>query len=235
MPDVESSTLDYRSRFSGEVGEWFLDVQAEHTVKALRNVRGSRALDVGGGHAQNVDTLLDLDFSIEVLGSKPTCAALLDPYLKRRDVAFETGSLLDLPYNARSFDAVLSYRMLAHMENWRRHIQELCRVANDTVVVDFPTTCSINLAAGTFFAIKKGIEKNTRTYTTFNESDIVSCFEQYGFKQQYRAGQYFMPMALYRGVKSRAFAQTIEGASKTLGLNSMFGSPIISSFRRQKH
>jgi len=232
FPDIESSSIDYRSRFSGEVGKWFLDTQTHHTVEALKQFRCGKALDVGGGHGQNVGTLLELGLSTEIMGSTPSCGMLLDDYLKRGDIRFSTGSLLDIPYQDQSFDAVISFRMLAHLENWQQHIAELCRVSDNTVVVDFPTARSINFASNAFFSLKKNIEKNTRTYTVYHERDVVECFRQHGFVQDYRAGQFFLPMALYRASRSKKFSSGIEFMSQRLGLNDRFGSPLITSFQR---
>ena len=49
-PDVETASDDYARRFSGPVGEWFLDVQERACLDLLRPWRGGTVLDVGGGH-----------------------------------------------------------------------------------------------------------------------------------------------------------------------------------------
>ena len=232
FPDIESSSLDYRERFSGEVGQWFLDVQAQHTASALDGLNGESALDVGGGHAQNVSTLVNLGYKTEVLGSSSSCGSLLAEYLERRDVTFSTGSLLDLPYADQSMDVVLSYRMLAHIEDWERHIAELCRVSRRLVIIDFPPARSFNLVSNQLFAIKKRIEKNTRPYRVFNENEITLQFEQYGFNQDYRAGQFFLPMALHRASRSVKISSNSELIADKLMLKRLFASPMITSYRR---
>ena len=48
--DIETSSEDYAKRFSGEVGKYFLDVQAKITLDLLKDLPNSSVLDVGGGH-----------------------------------------------------------------------------------------------------------------------------------------------------------------------------------------
>ena len=48
--DVETSSEDYARRFSGRVGEYFLEVQARAALDLLVPWPGARVLDVGGGH-----------------------------------------------------------------------------------------------------------------------------------------------------------------------------------------
>ena len=47
-PDVETSSEGYAHRFSGQVGRYFLEVQAAITLEMLAPFPGARVLDVGG-------------------------------------------------------------------------------------------------------------------------------------------------------------------------------------------
>ena len=62
-PDIESSTKDYQNRFSGAVGEWFVDVQSRATRNIIMKLGAGNSLnvaDVGGGHGQSVDPILEI-------------------------------------------------------------------------------------------------------------------------------------------------------------------------------
>ena len=48
-PDIETSSADYASRFSGRAGEYFLEVQAQTVSEALAGLTPGTVLDVGGG------------------------------------------------------------------------------------------------------------------------------------------------------------------------------------------
>jgi hypothetical protein len=47
--DVETSSEAYARRFSGAVGGWFLEVQANATLDLLRPFPRARIVDVGRG------------------------------------------------------------------------------------------------------------------------------------------------------------------------------------------
>jgi 2-polyprenyl-3-methyl-5-hydroxy-6-metoxy-1,4-benzoquinol methylase len=232
-PDIESSTPDYRRRFAGNIGAWFLQVQDEATRKALHCADGKTALDVGGGHAQNVEVLRANGFQLHILGSDESCSQLIRNEILTQKLSFSTGNIVELPFDDNSYDVVLSYRMLAHIDNWQAHIASLCRTSNDMVIVDFPTKRSLNFIAEHLFSFKKKLEKNTREFALFDEADIVAEFSRHGFEPVARTGQYFLPMAMYRGLKCVGLAKMLEGFSTLLGLNQLFGSPVICGFKKK--
>lgn len=232
MPDIESSTDDYATRFAGSTGQWFLEVQAKATSSCLSSMAPGRVLDAGGGHGQNVETVLSLHHQLYILGSAESCTHRLQENIDNGDIEFEQGYLTRMPYADRSFDASISYRMLPHLNDWQTHIAELCRVSDTLVIVDFPTLRSVNYFSEVLFTMKKKLEKNTRPFLIFKEKAVVSEFEKYGFKVDRRIGQFFFPMALHRALKSVMLSRLLEAFSRLTGLNTIFGSPLIISFRR---
>jgi len=165
--DIETATDDYASRFSGPVGAWMLEIQ-EHAVRALLGAPGGRTLlEVGGGHGQLAGPLARAGWRVTVHGSDAACARRIEPLIAAGTVQFLTGDILALPLPDRSFDCVVSVRLLPHCERWPALVAELCRVARHAVIVDYPTSESINRLAPALFGAKKRIEKNTRTFTLF--------------------------------------------------------------------
>lgn len=226
--DVETASDDYASRFSGSVGAWFLAEQARATRALLAEVpRGARVLDVGGGHAQLTPTLLDAGYEVTVLGSEPAANRQLAPYLSRGAVRFEIGNLIALPYPDRAFDAALSFRLLPHVAAWRTLIAELCRVSRRCVVVDYPSTRSLNAIGGGMFGLKQSVEGNTRSYTLFTPEEIAAAFAASGFRVSGTRPQFLMPMVLHRMLGSAALARAIEAPGLWLGLTRAFGSPVV--------
>src|SRR6266850_2302971 len=57
--------------------------------------------------------------------------------------------------DARSV-AALAFRLLPHVTRWPELIAEMGRLARQAVIVDYPTTRSVNAASGTFFSLKRG-------------------------------------------------------------------------------
>ena len=80
-PDIESSTRDYKSRFDGAVGAWMLQQQVTATATALKNncpeYTSLNILDVGGGHGQNIELLLQLGHKLKIVGSNESCTEMV--------------------------------------------------------------------------------------------------------------------------------------------------------------
>ena len=234
QPDIESSTQDYRRRFSGPTGRWLLSLQEKGTLAAISGLDIETVLDVGGGHAQNVLPLLQLQKTITVLGRDSGCARLIADFLQEDKVAFDTGNLLKLPYAEDVFDLVISYRMLPHLNAWQRHIEELVRVSRRYILIDFPSRRSINYFATLFFGLKMKVEKNTRPYKLFGPHQVIRRFEQANCRLAYRFPQFFWPMVLHRALGVPMASRFLEGSARMLGLKHFFGSPLILLFQKNQ-
>jgi 2-polyprenyl-3-methyl-5-hydroxy-6-metoxy-1,4-benzoquinol methylase len=225
--DVETASADYASRFAGPVGEWLLDVQTRATRQLLLRFPGSAVLDVGGGHGQLALPLSEAGFDVTVLGSEGACGAPLQALVGSGRARFQKGDLLKAPFANMSFDVVLCYRLLPHIDEWQALIGELCRLARWAVLVDYPTSRSLNAVQGAFFGVKQRVEGNTRPFRVFAESEIREAFEAANFKLAARRPQFFWPMALHRALRSAAVSRQLESLAATLGLTHRFGSPVL--------
>lgn len=233
--DVESSSELYARRFAGPVGQWFLELQARLTVECLAGLPpGAAVLDVGGGHAQLAPPLADAGYRVTVVGSDASCGARLAPLTSAGRCRFDVGNLQALPYAARSFDAVLCYRMLAHSVDWRRLVRELCRVARDRVVVDYPARRSVNFASEALFKLKNRVERGTtRPFALYGRREVGRAFESAGFRVTMERPQFLLPMALYRMAGSAGLARAAEGIARRLGATALLGSPVIARADRR--
>jgi SAM-dependent methyltransferase len=233
-PDIETSSEGYAKRFSGEIGQWFLTVQTNALLKLLGSDNSLSVLDVGGGHGQNVGALLAAGFKVTVLGSSDSCAERLKPFLNHPNFKFVVGSVVNLPFKDQSFDVVISFRLVSHLNNWSDVIYQFCRVANKKVIIDYPSKISFNALESLLFAAKKKIEGDTRHFLSFYPKDINQTFENAGFKKIGSIGQFFWPMALHRAIKSPAISAFLEGTAAIVGLTQLLGTPRIASFENQK-
>jgi len=235
--DIETSNDDYATRFSGAVGAWLLETQERGTLGLLRGrlPAGARLLDVGGGHAQLAAPLCRAGYDVTVLGSAPSCRKRLEPLLQEypETCRFMTGNVIDLPFEDRSFDGVICFRLLTHCERWPQLAAELCRVAAGPVVVDYPTGQSLNAIAPALFAAKKKVEKNTRTWRLFRHAEVREAFAAAGFAESGRFGQFFLPMVLHRALRCRPLSVALEGGCRALGLTRLWGTPVILRLERQ--
>ena len=226
-PDLESSTEDYARRFEGDVGQFFLDVQEQAVMSQLPPPGECRILDVGGGHGQLVGPLVRAGYKVSVFASDHTCRDRLNRIVGEGNYELLTGNLLDLPCETNQYEAVLAFRLLPHLNDWQRFIGELCRVANTQVTLDYPDIRSINILSSSTFALKRKIEKNTRTYQCFRRSQILSELNRHGFRKRSIQGQFVFPMALHRYAKSVHLSRLTEKLAALSGLTYLFGSPVV--------
>jgi ubiquinone/menaquinone biosynthesis C-methylase UbiE len=232
--DIETSSDGYASRFSGTTGKWFLQVQERIVLSMLAdrpNGEGRSVLDVGGGHGQLALPLCREGYRVTVVGSDQSCRKQIAGLADAGQCSFRVGNLIALPFEDRSFDVALCFRLLPHCAQWQKLIGELCRVAKQSVVADYPSIRSCNAIVPLLFGAKKAIEKNTREWTSFRHADIRNEFARHGFLLEKRRAQFFLPMAFHRMLKARGLSAVMEAVFRATGLTAFFGSPVIVEMR----
>ncbi len=142
-------------------------MQSRVTLDLLARFPGASVLDVGGGHGQTTGVLVEAGHRVTILGSDPSCEARVREWTRAGRAAFVAGDLLDPGLPDRSFDVVLSYRLLPHARRFEDLVATLARLARLAVVVDYPTRRSLNAAADAFFGLKKDVERDTRPFRVF--------------------------------------------------------------------
>jgi len=235
-PDIETSSDNYASRFAGAAGAYMLSVQEQGLLQLIEDERplaGRLVLDMGGGHAQLVGPLLARRCKVSVAGSNVQCAERIRLQYGTA-IPFYEGNLVDMPIVDRAFDTVVSVRLVSHMENWPGLVAEMCRIADRTVIIDYPTYASLNLLSLATFPIKKMIEKNTRTYRTFWDNEIGECFARHGFIASGEFRQFTLPMALHRLLAKSGWVRTAEEGLRQAKITSRLGNPVLIRFDRKQ-
>ena len=233
-PDVASSSPDYARRFSGPIGAWFLKRQAALTLEALSLDSSASILDVGGGHAQLAPTLLQAGMDVVVYGSPEASIERILPWSGSPRCELVAGDLARLPFADRSFDAALCFRILPHLSNWRTMVHELCRVSARTVVLEYPSRRSLNIASRLLFRFKRRIESDTREYRLFSTSEIRKPIEASGFTITAEYPQFLFPMVFHRMHGSPLSAHLLEAPCRALRLTRLLGSPVIARAERRQ-
>jgi hypothetical protein len=122
----------------------------------------------------------------------------------------------------------MSFRILPHLRTPERLIAELCRVANRSVVVDYPSVRSVNVVSERLFALKSRVEADTtRPFTVFSPAAIRRAFDRNGFRVVGARPQFLAPMALHRLLRSPLASRAIEAPGALLGITRLLGSPVI--------
>ncbi len=231
--DIESSSDRYAGRFDGATGQWMLAVQEQLTRSLLEPLgRELSILDVGGGHGQLAIPLCNEGHAVTVVGSAPECAHRIQSVVDPGHCQFVVGNVIALPFEDHSFDVALSFRMLTHCQQWPTLISELTRVARHAVIVDYPTSQSINRIAPRLFDAKKKFETNTRAWRLFRHAEVNEAFAANGFRLEHTRKQFFLPMVVHRMLKCRPLSATVEQLCRATGLTRLAGSPVIACYKR---
>jgi len=147
MPDWESIFI--------ERGRVFIDPHAdiERVVKLIRDIDGSRVLDLGCGTGRHVVYLTRLGFEVYGFDASPKAITMTQEWLKNEDLEAhlcEHQMENPFPYEDDFFDAVISIQVLHHnlMTDIRKTINEIERVLkpNGMLFVTFPILRSAPLS-----------------------------------------------------------------------------------------
>ena len=226
-PDIETASDDYAGRFAGPSGRYFLDAQEAAVRAALGNLELATVLDVGGGHGQLVPIFLDRDCELTVLGSDESTHRRIRAAFPAARIRHATGDVVHLPYPDRSFDLVISVRLISHIEAWQTLLAEFCRVARRSVIIDYPSWLSLNALTPLLFKLKRTLEGNTRTYASFHGAHLATAFRRNGFEVVAVRKQFFLPMFAHRALNGARWLQACERGFRAAGLTSLLGSPVI--------
>ena len=231
--DFHTSTEMYAKRFSGKAGEMILNRQSELLGLFLGNLEGKKVLDVGAGHGQTAEVVLSKGGHLTAYGSSEENFYQLRKTIKEKgyNVEFKVGPLYELPFEGKSFDVVISLRMISHVPDWTLFLKELCRIAKHSVIVDFAPGSSLKF----FSLLLKGkMEVASRRFTTQSIEEIKSAAEESGFILRDYERQFIIPMVIHRMVKSTLLLP-IEQAAQKFHLTHFIGGPVLAVFdRRQK-
>jgi 2-polyprenyl-3-methyl-5-hydroxy-6-metoxy-1,4-benzoquinol methylase len=225
--DIETSSDDYATRFSGPGGAWMLGVQEQTVVEWMADYPAATVLDVGGGHGQLAVPLARRGYRVTVLGSDPACARRISREVGDGRIAFATGNLLDLPYGDGAFAVVVCIRLLPHCTRWQQLVGELCRVARRAVIADYPTVQSLNRFSSPLFGMKKRVERNTRPFALFRHEEIIDQFSRHGYRPGRRRPQFFLPMVVHRMLNRPRLSARLERWSSVVGVTPRIGSPVL--------
>lgn len=224
-PDVETASDSYARRFTGAAGRYLLAAQEAAIRRVLAGWHGGTVLDVGGGHAQLTPLLRSLAREVLVLGSDTRSLARVQRDFP--DCGTVAGDLLALPFPPRTFDLVVAVRLLPHVRNWPRLLEELCRVARSMVIVDYPRASGFNRLTPLLFPLKKRLEGDTRHYRNFHDDEVHHVLRACSFVPRQLEAELLLPMVAHRRANGRAMLRAVERCAKSLRLTQAFGSPVV--------
>ena len=229
-PDIHTASDEYARRFTGG-GRVALIRQAECLEQLLGSMDAGplRVLDVGGGHAQTTELVLEHGHHMVVHGSSESCFRRL-VHLSRAYPDRLTGCaspLLTLPFASGSFDLVMALRLMAHVTRWRELLAEMLRVTRRYLVIDLPILGGVQRLAGTLFRLKMRVEGNTRPFFLYNRRDVLHHLQSLGAELTAEEGEMVLPMALHRILGNADASMRAEKLLGKAGLRARWGSPVL--------
>jgi len=122
------------AEFTGErviPGEVDVDLLNEHFARyafAARLARGKRVLDAGCGAGYGSAELAGTAEQVTGIDRAPEALEFARANYNLENVRFDEGSCESLPYADASFDLVVAFEVIEHLENWRGLLLEARRV-----------------------------------------------------------------------------------------------------------
>ena len=122
------------AEFTGErliPGQVDVDLLNEHLARyafAVRLARGKRVLDAGCGAGYGSEELADAAERVVGVDVAAEAIEFARAHYQKPNLRFEQASCIALPYADSSFDLMVAFEVIEHLENWREFLREARRV-----------------------------------------------------------------------------------------------------------
>lgn len=226
--DPEMARTFDASRFGGPIGAMVAGTQARVLANMVGRIDGRPILDVGTGtgraallFARGGAVVTAVDASEEMLAEARRRAAE-----ENAAIRFQIGDAHALDFSDRSYDVVVSLRVIMHAPEWRRCLAEFCRVADRLVIFDYPSAHSFARLESFGRRIAHKLGARTQPYQTFTDTMIDEVLERNGFRRRSVHRQFVLPIAFHKLIGSPRFTDRVERGLDRLHLLELFGSPV---------
>jgi SAM-dependent methyltransferase len=215
-------------RFGGPIGQLVAETQARQILAFLSPIEGRRVLDVGTGTGRAAIALAKAGAVATGIDASREMLAVAERRAREEhaEVAFAVGDAHRIEFPDRSFDAVVCLRVLMHTPDWKASLRELCRVAADRVVFDYPSLFSAAAVQAAVRRVTHRFNPSVEAYRVFAPSAVAQVLDGAGFRITGEHRQFVLPIALHKRVNSPRWTTGIEGVMDRAGLARLLGSPI---------
>jgi len=223
-------------RFSGPIGTWLAETQEEVLHAFLGPVDGRAVLDVGTGTGRAALALARRGARVTGIdASEEMLAVALDRAQQGgARLLVVRGDAHHLSFPDRSFDAAVSLRVLMHTPDWRLCLGELCRVARERVVFDYPSLSSVAALQSVSRRLLSLAVRRIEAYRVLDAQAVAATLAASGFKVADLHKQFVLPIGLHRLIGSRRLSGVVEGVLARVGLLALLGSPVTVVAQRMK-
>ena len=215
-------------RFGGPIGELVAGTQAKVLTNFIGRLHGRDILDVGTGTGRAALLLARGGAKVTAVDASDAMLAIARERAAAEGVSvnFQVGDAHALDFADRSFDVVVSLRVLMHTPKWRQCVAELCRVADRLVIVDYPSATSAALLESLFRRGAHRVGMRTEPYRVFTDRAVADAFARSGFRVRSAHRQFVLPIAVHKAIGSPRFTAGVEDFLHRAGALKLFGSPV---------
>ncbi len=215
-------------RFGGPIGALLAETQESVLAEFVGALEGRAVLDVGTGTGRAALALAARGGRVTGVDASNEMLRVARERARARglSVTFAPADAHALPFEAGAFDLAVCLRVLMHTPDWARCVGELCRVARQRVVLDYPALLSAAAlqSAGRRAAAVFGAR--VEAYRVLPEHAVRRELARHGFRIAAVHRQFVLPIALHKRLGSRAVTERMEAALARAGLLWLLGSPV---------
>jgi ubiquinone/menaquinone biosynthesis C-methylase UbiE len=216
------------THFGGPIGRLVAEKEEQVLLDFVGDLQKKTVLDVGTGTGRAALAMARKGAQVTGLDASPEMLKVARTRLaaEQMDATFLPGDAHSLAFPDRSFDVVVSLRMLMHVMDWRRCLNEFCRVARQRVIFDYPPTWSAPAFQVGMRRAEKLAGRNVETYRVISTASVRSVLTANGFDVMELHRQFVLPIALHKSIGSVRFTVHTERALAAMGLLSLVGAPV---------
>ena len=215
-------------RFGGPIGALVAATQARVIANFVGRLQDRRMLDVGTGTGRAALLLARSGARVTGVDASEAMLAMARARAAEQGVraTFAVGDAHALTFPNRSFEVALSLRVIMHAPRPEDCIAELCRVADQLVIFDYPSARSLARIQSSARRLAARLGVRTEAYRVFTDAEIVTALDRCGFRVRSVHRQFVLPIALHKAVRSVRFTTASEAWLDRVGLLDRFGSPV---------
>jgi len=223
-----------KDRYGGSFGLYLKNLEVE-TFLSMISAKSEMILDIGAGTGKlSIPLIMQ---SKKVLSADSSVQMLKIARLKSHELSIDLTTVISdvhfLCFKDRTFDCVVSSRLLMHLIDWKLGVREICRVSRNEFVIDFPSKFSFSSLDILFKRIKRFIFPKTDVYKNFSFRDVAEEIEKNGFQVIQTRKGFFIPITFHRWFNHPKISSKIESIFRNFYITEIFGNPTtIKSIRK---
>lgn len=228
-----ASSFDAK-RFGGPIGQMLLEDQERVLMQCLGDVADLHILDLATGTGRAALALARHGARVTGLDASAEMLAVARARTADAGVAIEftEGDAHRLAFPDRAFDAVVCFRLLMHVPEWKTALAEMCRVARQRLVLDYPAVGSAAAVQAVWRRAAQKLGSPVEAYRVFGHQTLARELGRHGFRITSTHRQFVLPIAFHKSVGSARFTRGLEGGPARAGMLRLVGSPVTIAAER---